>query len=91
MHHAHILMEQDMTVKHEGTRDRGITEIKTTLDAVVGMPRPFPEWDLIGVAKILIFDRLSVHFQKHEMDLVYVEVVGLQRPVFDGPVFHRST
>src|SRR5271156_3068757 len=78
-----------MTVKHEGTGNGRIAEIKAALDAVVGMTRTFPEGNLIGVAH-LRRHRLSIHFEEQEMDLVDVEVMGLEGVVFDDPVFDRA-
>src|SRR5580692_11682388 len=86
VHHAKIFVKQDMAVKHEGAGNRGIAEIKATLDAVVGMTWSLPEGNLIGVAQ-LRRDGLSIHFGKQEMDLVDVEIMGLEGVVFDDPVF----
>ena len=90
MHHAKILVKQNMAVKHKSTCDGWITEIETSLEAVVGMTRALPERDLNRVAQVLIGDGLSIHFQYFEMDLVDVEGMGLKGMVFNGPIFHGS-
>jgi transposase len=90
VHHAEILVKQDMTVKHKSTCNRWITEIHAHLDAVVGMTRPFPEGNLDRVAQILMLDRLPVHFRHQEMDLMHVKRMRLEGMVFDHPVFYRS-
>jgi hypothetical protein len=90
VHHAKILVKQNMAVKHKSACDRWIAEIETSLEAVVGMTRALPERDLNRVAQVLIGDGLSIHFQYFEVDLVDVEGMGLKGMVFNGPVFHGS-
>src|SRR5580692_9500536 len=89
VHHAEIFVQQNVTVKHEGTGNCGIAKIKTALDAVIGMPRPFPEGNLIGVTKVWR-NGLSIHFEKHEMDLVNMKSMGLEGVVFYDPILDSA-
>src|SRR5215467_9626395 len=90
MHHAKVLMQQDMAMKHKGPGGGGIAKIHSHLHARVWVPDPFPEGNLDGVSHVLVRYGMPVLFEQHEVDLVNMEGMGLERAVLDGPVFDRS-
>ena len=77
-------------MKYKSTRDGGIAEIHAHLHAMVGKTWPFPERNLDRVAQVLIRSGLSIDLEYLEVDLVYMESMSLERPIFNGPVFDCS-
>src|SRR3984957_20220993 len=80
-------MEQDVAMKYKRARNRGIAKIHAELHTVVRLAGTFPERNLDGIAQIPIRNRLSVHLQYFEMDLVHVKGVSLERAILHSPVF----
>ncbi len=77
-------------MKHKRTGNCGIAKIHAHLYAMVRMAGAFPERNLDGIAQILIRNRLSVHFQYFEVNLVDVKGVRLERAILHGPVFDSA-
>ncbi len=90
VHHAEILVQQDMTVKHKRAGDCRIAEIHADLHAVIGRPRPRPVRNFDRISHVFIPNRFSIHLQHLKVDLMDVESVGFERAVFDRPILHRS-
>src|ERR1700722_1528689 len=89
VHHSQVLMQQNVTVKQKCPRNRRVPEIHPHLDAVE-RTLAFPVRNFDGIPQVVIRHWLSVHFQNHEMNLVDVERMGLERSIFDRPILHRS-
>src|ERR1700757_3298352 len=85
VHHAEILMQQNVTVKQEGSSGCRIAKIHTQLHAVE-RSLAVPKGNLNGVTQVRICGRLPVHFKNAEMNLMDVERMCFKGAIFDGPI-----
>jgi len=89
MHHAQILMQQDVAVKHKRSAMVGSRKSMRTFTLWYGHSptnKGF-RW----CPQIRIGHRFSVDFLHQEVNLVDVKCVRLQRAVFNDPIFTAPT
>jgi len=89
VHHAEVLVQQDVTVKQECARGSRVAKVHPQFHAVV-RSLTFPKGNFNRVPQISVRSRFSIYFKNPEVYLVDVEGVSFQGAILNRPILNRS-